>query len=327
MKKFVVLLTMVLFMVFGFWTVGADDDLIKIAVILPSEIDDLAWSQSMHDSLRSIQEERGEDKIHISVGESLYDIVDAGTALREYAHGGYDIVIAHGAQFQSVIIDDIAPIFPDTTFAYGTGTQTAPNVFAYEPKAHQGGYLLGMLAAHMTESGILGVVGPVEAGDAVRYNSGFRQGALAVDPDVQVRIAYTGSFGDLVGAGDLASSHIDAGADFLTGSAQQTVGAIRVVEEVDDVYWLSTDMDQSHIAPKSVLASQVYNFEAVVNQMLDLREEGIIGGEHLALSFPAGTLDLRYNEELVDLIPEEVRAEIEEVMQQIIDGDLVIELD
>jgi len=184
-----------------------------------------------------------------------------------------------------------------------------------------------MLAAHMTESGILGIVGPVEAGDAVRYNSGFRQGALAVDPDVQVRIAYTGSFGDLVGAGDLASSHIDAGADFLTGSAQQTVGAIRVVEEVDDVYWLSTDMDQSHIAPKSVLASQVYNFEAVVNQMLDLREEGIIGGEHLALSFPAGTLDLRYNEELVDLIPEEVRAEIEEVMQQIIDGELVIELD
>jgi len=80
MKKFVVLLTMVLFMGFGLWTVGADDDLIKIAVILPSEIDDLAWSQSMHDSLRSIQEERGEDKIHISVGESLYDIVDAGTA-------------------------------------------------------------------------------------------------------------------------------------------------------------------------------------------------------------------------------------------------------
>lgn len=320
------ILLMALMFLFCSSLVLADDDLIRIAAIFPSEIDDLAWSQSMYQSLISIQEEWGKDRIHISVAEQLYDIVDAGTALREYAFNGYDIVIAHGAQYQSVIIDDIAPIFPDTTFAYGTGVQHAPNVFAYEPRAHQGGYLLGMLAAHMTETGILGVVGPVEAGDAVRFNSGFRQGALAADPDIRVRIAYTGSFGDLVGAGDLASSHIDAGADILTGSAQQTVGAIRVVEEQDGVYWMSTDMDQSHIAPKSVMASQVYNFAAIVTQMLEYRAEGIVGGKHLDLSFPAGTLELRYNEDLIHLIPEEVLNIIEETKEAIISGELVIEL-
>ncbi|MEW6230412.1 MAG: BMP family ABC transporter substrate-binding protein, partial [Bacillota bacterium] len=194
------------------------------------------------------------------------------------------------------------------------------------PQAQEGAYLLGMVAALTTKSGILGIVGPVESGDAVKYNYGFQQGAAAARPDVKVRIAYTGSFGDLVGAGELAKVHMDAGADILTGSAQQAVGAVRAVAERPGLYWMSTDMDQSSLAPNTVLASQVYHWEKVVKKMIELRSKGVLGGEHLVLSFADGTLELKYNPKLADKIPAKVKDQVEKTKQKIVDGSLKIEL-
>lgn len=297
---------------------------IRIALVLPSTMDDMAWSQSMYEGIKAVQKEMGEDRLELAVSERLGNPVDAGAAVRQYADQGYDIVIAHGAQYQSVL-REIAADFPKTSFAYGTGYQTAANIFAYDPQAQEGAYLMGMLAALLTKSGVLGVVGPVEAGDAIKYNRGFEQGAKAARPDVKVRIAYTGSFNDLVGAGELAKVHMDAGADILTGSSQQAVGAIRAVAERAGVYWLSTDMDQSSLAPNAVLASQVYHWEKVVRKMIDLRSKGVLGGEHLLLSFADGTLELRYNPQLADKIPAEVKDQVEKVKKQIVEGTLKIE--
>ncbi len=97
---------------------------------------------------------------------------------------------------------EVAPDFPDTSFAWGTATdvgaeQGLENIFAYEARAEEGGYVNGVLAANLSQSGVLGVVGPVEAGDAKLYIDGFVAGANAANPDGQVNVSYTGSFGDI----------------------------------------------------------------------------------------------------------------------------------
>ncbi len=305
---------------------AAQDETIKIALVIPSTIDDMAWSQSMYKGIVTVQERLGKDKVQLDVSERLWNAVDAGSAIRQYASQGYDIVIAHGAQYQS-LLDEIAPAFPEVTFAYGTGFKAEyDNVFAYDPHAQEGAYLLGMLAGMKTESGIVGIVGPVESGDAIKYNKGFVQGVEAVNSDAEVRIAYTGGFGDLVAAGEIAETHIGAGADILTGSAQQTVGAIRVVAEYDDVFWLSTDMDQSSLAPQSILAAQVYDFAEVVQKMIDSRAEGVLGGSVIPLSFANGYLSLEWNDALASEITPEMKAKVEEAKQKIIDGEIEIEL-
>ncbi|MCL5038379.1 MAG: BMP family protein [Firmicutes bacterium] len=298
---------------------------IKIALVLPSTMDDMAWSQSMYEGLKAVQEKMGKDKVDLAVSERLGNAVDAGAAIRQYASQGYDLIIAHGAQYQNVL-KEIAPDFPKTSFAYGTGFQAGPNIFAYDPQAQEGGYLLGVLAAMMTKSGVVGVVGPVEAGDAVKFNYGFQQGVTKTKASVKVRVAYTGSFNDIVGAGEMAKVHMDAGADVLTGSSQQAVGAIRAVGERPGKYWLSTDMDQSKIAPNTVLAAQAYHWEKIVSKMIELRKQGTLGGQHLILSFSDGTLELKYNDKLADKIPKEAKDAVEKAKQQIISGQLKIEL-
>jgi basic membrane protein A len=298
---------------------------VRIALVLPSTIDDLAWSQSMYEGVLAVQEALGEDRVGFEYSERLGNPVDAGAAIRQYADQGFDLVIAHGSQYQSVL-DEIAPDYPETSFAYGTGFQTRENVFAYDPLAQQGAYLQGMIAGMMTESNIIGIVGPVEAGDAIKYNQGFQQGVEEVNPDATVRIAYTGSFGDIAKAAELAKAHMDAGADFLTGSAQQTVGAIRAAAEREGVYWLANDMDQSSLAPDTVLTAQAYDWQQIVQQMIDYRAEGTLGGEHLTLSLSNGAIELVYNSNLEDEIPQDVKDTVEEAKQQIVDGELEIEL-
>ena len=298
---------------------------VRIALVLPATVDDLAWGQSMVEGLKVVQKTMGEDKVEIATSEKLGSAVDAGAAIRQYATQGYDIVLAHGSQYQSVLMD-IAKDFPKTTFAYGSGFATAPNIFAYDPQAQDGGYLLGMLAAMTTKSGIVGIVGPVESGDAVKYNYGVQQGVTKGKADVKSRIAYTGSFNDIVGAGNLAKTQMSAGADILTGSSQQAVGAMRAVAETKDKYWLSTDMDQSTIAPDHVLAAQVYHWEKVVTKIIDLRKQGTLGGQHLLLTLADGTIELKYNDKLADKIPAEAKAAVEQAKADIISGKLKVEL-
>ncbi len=90
---------------------------------------------------------------------------------------GYDLVIAHGSQYGSSL-QEIAPDFPETSFAWGTTVDTfgQPNIFAYEAASQEGGYVNGVLAATLSKSNVIGVVGPIETGDAKLYVDGFKAG-------------------------------------------------------------------------------------------------------------------------------------------------------
>lgn len=295
---------------------------IRVGFVVPSTRDDLAWSQAMYEGIVAVQEELGSDKLELSISERLGNPVDAAAAIRQYASQGYDLIIAHGAQYQS-LLNDIAPDFPKTTFAYGTGYAAKfPNIFAYDPHSQEGAYIGGVVAGMMTKSGVIGLVGPVEAGDAIKYNKGFEMGVKAVNPKAEVRIAYTGSFNDLVGAGEIARTAINAGADFLSGSSQQSVGALKAVAEHKGVYWISTDLNMKNVASESVLLAQVYLFKNVVREMLDSRAKGELGGRAIPLSIANGNIDIQINREL----PPEVAQKVEEIKSEIASGKLKIEL-
>jgi len=299
---------------------------IKIALVIPSTIDDLAWSQAMYEGIKGAQAELGSDNLTFEVSERLWNAVDAGAAIRQYAMKGFNIVIAHGAQYQSLLAE-IAPDFPKTSFAYGTGFNTPEkNIFAYDPHAQEGAYLLGILAGMTTKTNIIGIVGPISAGDAIKYNKGFEQGVKSVNPKAQVRVAYTGSFGDLVAAGEIARTHIKAGADVLTGTSQQTVGAINVVAEQKGLYWLSSDMDQKSIAMDTVLAAQAYNFKSVVLEMINSRAKGVLGGKHIELSLANGGLMMVFNDKIIGNIPAGAKQAVLDAKAKIIDGSLKVEI-
>ena len=295
---------------------------IRVAIVMPSTITDLAWSQAIYDSLLRIQESAGgPDVMEIAYTENMFNVTDAAAAIRDYAADGYNIVLAHGTQYGTSMFE-IAPDFPETSFAWGTATdvgteQGLNNIFAYEARAEEGGFVNGVLAANLSESGVLGVVGPVEAGDAKLYIDGFVAGALAANPDATVNVSYTGSFGDTALAAEAANTHIQAGADVLTGSAQQVVGAIGVASE-KGVAWLGTQSDQSPIAPEFVVASQLYDWDGVLLDIIEKHQAGEYGGTVYALTLKNEGLVMDY----ADGLDADAVAAAEEAAGQIVAGDI-----
>ena len=298
---------------------GANAKTFRVAVIMPSSISDLAFSQSMYDALLTIQEEMGKENFEFVYSESMFVVADAAAAIRDYASEGYDLVIAHGSQYGSSLVD-IAPDFPNTSFTWGTSVNTfsdkgITNIFAYEARSEEGGYVCGVLAAKLSQTGIIGVIGPIETGDAKLYVDGFKLGVLATKPDAQVNVNWTGSFSDVALASEAAQTHINVGADVLTGTAQMVVGAIGVARQ-RGVLWFGTQADQTSLAPEVVVANQVYDWTVVLRPMIQLISEGTMGGTTYALTLANGGLKIVVNQEAL----------VGKTIQDIIEGKIDIKL-
>jgi len=317
-KKNITILIMISILVL-FLGFGANAKTFRVAVIMPSAISDLAFSQSMYDSLLTIQEEMGKENFEFVYSENMFVVADAAAAIRDYASEGYDLVIAHGSQYGSSLVD-IAPDFPNTSFTWGTSVSTfsdqgITNIFAYEARSEEGGYVCGVLAAKLSESNVYGVIGPIETGDAKLYVDGFKAGVLATKPDAQVNVNWTGSFSDVALASEAAQTHINVGADVLTGTAQMVVGAIGVARQ-RGVLWFGTQADQTSIAPEVVVANQVYDWTVVLRPMIQLIREGTMGGTTYALTLANEGLKIVVNQEAL----------VGKTIQDIIEGKIDIEL-
>src|SRR6266542_989718 len=253
---------------------------LRVAVVAPSAPNDLAFTQS---------------------------IVDA-------------LVIAHGSQY-GASVQEIAPDFPKVSFAWGTAGDTfgQSNVFAYQAASDEGGYVEGVMAAGLSKSKIIGVVGPIEVGDAKLYVDGFKAGARAADPSVDVRVNYTGSFSDVALASEAANSFVAAGADVMTGTAQMVVGAVGVAKG-KNVAWFGTQSNQASLAPTVVVASQVYHWEVVLSQIIDSIRAGTVGGKSFTLNLANDGEVIEFNDGYS--LPADVKSKGEEAITGIKDGSI-----
>ena len=296
-----------------------EGDVTKVALVAPSASDDLAFTQSMVDSLGRVGETR---PIELSVTDGTFNVDDAAAAIRQYAEEGNSVVVVHGTQFGGSL-EEIAPDFPEVSFFWGTALDTLgqPNVFAYAPAAEEGGYVLGVIAGVLSE-GTIGIVGPVEAGDAVAYINGFEQGAIDTNGDLTVNISYTGSFSDVALMTEAANSQIAAGADVLTGSSQAVVGAVGVAD-AEGIPWFGTQSDQSSLSDTSVAASQVYRWDVVLEEMFANIDNGVLGGETYSITLENGGLEIAYNS-AYDL-PADAIAAADAATAGIIDGSITVE--
>jgi len=180
-----------------------------------------------------------------------------------------------------------------------------------------------VLAASLTQSKVVGVVGPIETGDAKLYVDGFVAGVKATDPNITVNVNYIGSFSDVALASEAANTHIAAGADVMTGTAQMVVGAIGVAQE-NGVLWLGTQSNQSSLAPEIVVVSQVYHWEVVVREIMDLIAAGTLGGKSFVINLGDGSQLMEYNPDYA--LPADVKALADQTVQGIIDETITITL-
>jgi basic membrane protein A len=122
---------------------------------------------------------------------------------------------------------------------------------------------------------------------------------------------------------EAAKTHIAAGADVLTGSSQSVVGSIGAAKENGAVLWFGTQADQASLAPDLVVASQVYDWTAMVKEIIASRAAGTLGGKTYILQLSNGGLKIAFNGSYN--LPAEVKAAAEAAIDGIKGGAIVVE--
>lgn len=321
-KKFMLVSAVILSFFLCIFSINAFSKPFRVAVIFPSSIEDLSWCQGMYDSLVELQEEVGMENFQFSYSENMFNLQDAPDAIRDYASEGYDLIIGHGSQYGS-IIRDIAPDFPEASFAWGAGKDVSAdtkNVFAYYQYSEEGGYINGILAGKITNTGVIGFIGPIRSSNCLLYEEGFKAGVLSVRPDAKININWTGSFTDYALAAESAQTHINAGADVLTGLAQMTVGAIGVARQ-RGVYWLGFDYDQTSLAPEIVLGGLADSWTNALREMMASIKDGVLGGKVIYCDMANGGFKIILNSDVLK------NALIGKAVQDMVDGKLRIKIE
>lgn len=110
---------------------------------------------------------------------------------------------------------------------------------------HEGGYIVGALAAAVSETGVIGVVGGREdVPPVVKFVNGFAAGAEATNPDVSVLQVYNESFTDPAKGGSDAQQFIGEGADVIFGAGGPT-GSGAVASAAESGAWgIGVDQDE-----------------------------------------------------------------------------------
>jgi len=297
----------------------------RVAVVMPSAINDMAFSQSMYSALKALQTEMGgEANFELKYSENMFKVPDATAAIRDYASQGFNLVVAHGSQYGPAI-QEIAKEFPKVAFAWGTDVNTfgLPNVTAYTAAAEEGCYVNGVVAAKLTKAKKIGVTGPVEVGDAKTCIDGFTQGVAATDPSVQVSKTWTGSFSDVAKMTEAAKAHIASGADVLTGSSQSVVGSIGAAKEAGNVLWFGTQSDQAPLAPALVVASQIYDWVPSLKDLIGKIKTGDLGGETFVLHLNNNGLKMGLNSGYQ--LPADAKAAADAAVKGIVDGSIKVQ--
>jgi basic membrane protein A len=296
---------------------------LKVALIAPSATNDLAFTQSMYSALESL---KGSENLQISVSANEYVVSQAADIIETYAHEGYNLIVAHGSQYGS-IIEQLAPKFPKVSFAWGTAGATfgMKNVFAYEASSNEGGYVQGYMAALLSKSKVLGICGPIATGDAKLYVDGFVAGAKAAAAagsfKVTAHTVYTGSFSDNSLMASCAKTFVGNGADVLTGSSQSVVGAIGVAKS-DNKLWFGTQWNQSSLAPHNVVSSQVYNWVPILKQMFTAIRGGTLGDATYVIGLGNGGEKINFNKGY--MLSASVKTEAAKLIAEITDGTITV---
>lgn len=266
---------------------------LRVGIVLPGDASDRAFSQSMVDGAAVLLDTGGISDMAIVENVSS---AEAGQEIRNFADEGYDLVVAHSSVYETTVFS-VAAGYPEVTFAVAGTTNPVPldNVYTYTAAAEEGGYVLGALSAMLSPSGVVGVVGPSEVGVSKRYVDGFRQGASDERADLVIHVAYTGSFTDADAFAAATARHLEQGADVITGHGSNLDVAVSTAAD-RQAEWLGSQVDQSPVAPRSVVASQVYHWDVVLGQIVTDVEADDVDGRHMRADLANGGILIAFND-------------------------------
>jgi basic membrane protein A len=200
------------------------------------------------------------------------------------------------------------------------------NAAYYVMACEEAGYLMGILAASMTKTGKIGMVGGFEQPSIIKVVEAWKLGAKLVNPNITIYEVYINSFTDVALGKEAALSIADKGADIISHIANQAgTGVIKAAEERG---LLSTgdSYDQASIAPGTVICSTIYSVPQLVLSAVEKVKTNTFVGGVFNLGMKDGVVDIAPYHDFENKIPQQAKDLINDYKTRIANGDFKVPL-
>ena len=245
--------------------------------------------------------------------------------MRRMAERGANPVVVLGFMNASTL-EQVAPDYPDTKFVIVDMVVDQPNVRSVVFSEHEGSYLVGMMAAMASKSGVISFVGGMDVPLIRKFACGYAQGAKAVRPDIEVISSMTGTtpaaWNDPVKGGELTKAQIARGADVVFAAAGGTgVGVLQAAAD-NRILSIGVDSNQNHMHPGQVLTSMVKQVDKAV---LDAFTDGAdLETGVQVMSLANGGVGYALDAFNAPLVSDDMEARVNAASRAIAAGDLAV---
>ena len=248
-------------------------------------------------------------------------------ALRAFAQYGYNLITGVGFA-QGPIIKEVAADYPQLHFVIIDSVVELPNVASLLFKEHEGSFLVGMIAAATSRTGVIGFVGGMDIPLIHKFATGYAEGARHINPEIQVLQNYVGitdAAWNNPGKGrELANAQYEQGAEVIFQAAGNSGLGVFDAAEAYGKFAIGVDTNQNWIKPGFVLTSMIKRIDdAVYGVVKDEVEGKFRGGVHV-YGLENDGVGYAVDEHNRHLIPPEVIAKVEQARREIIAGKIKV---
>lgn len=291
---------------------------LKIAIVLPGIITDKAWNQTGYEGVKLTEEKLGAEIAYVEQVSQA----DQAETLADFARRGYNLVYAHGGQFDAAI-QQVAPQFRDTFFIGVNGAVEGENIASLRIDHLQGSYLCGMLGAMMTNSNQMAYLTAQSFQATDEELRGFELGAKSVNPDITITSTYTGDWNDAAQAKEATLALISSGADVVYQWLDNASPAVLQTAQEKGVYAFGNTVDQLKIAPEAVLTTPIKRLDLAINYLAELADKNELEGKvySLGLDYP----EILYLGEFNEVVTDKMITEINNVKEEIVTKKITFE--
>ncbi len=324
-------------------TEAASGEKIKVSLLITGSFGDKAFNDSAHAGMERLAAEFG-DQVEVEMIEMGNDKTKFEGSLLDASESDADIIIT-GLWDMKEITENVAQEFPekkyiifDTDVDYSLGDLS--NVYSMSYKQNEGAFLAGVLAASATvsdmeyanEDAVIGFVGAKDTAAVINDSAvGFIEGAQFVNPDVQVLVSYVGSYVDSATAKELALTQYSSGADVVfVAAGPASVGVIEAAAE-SQKYVIGVDSDQALAYEGKDEANFIISsaIKGVGDSLVSAVEKSLAGelpyGQYEVLGLEDGVVGLADNDIYQSVVPEDVRAAVEDAEAKILAGEVTVD--
>jgi basic membrane protein A and related proteins len=258
--------------------------------------------------------------------------------LTQLADAGYNPVFAVGFLMTDAV-NEVAPQYPEINFAIVDSTVEPQNAASLRFREQEGSYLAGVVAGLMTQEGteytnpddkVVGFLGGQQSDLIAKFQAGYEAGVESVCSDCEVLVQYAGSTPDAFNnpalGKEISLQQINQGADIIYHASGATGAGLFEAAREQKIFAIGVDADQAKLFPESpVLTSVVKRVDNAVFQTIEQAQDGSFpSGEVVEFGLDDKGISLAPFGRFEDQVPQNVKDEVEQAQQGIIDGDIKV---